>query len=224
MKKPLLLLAIATLLSLPSFAQWSIGGSLVYSYNQPFRNHNKYNYFHYIGHGGPSIDLLKSWQIDDQWSAIVGLSFQQKGYSTYTKGYYSYVRCNDWFFSLPVMAEFSFAKTKSGEFYVDAGLYASYRCCSNRSYFVTNGNYSWYFVIEPMKYKISFNEGNRFECGLIGGIGYKWCICTKWTGFATACYQYALTKQFSEPQTLSYLDRNSGVVLKLGVLYNLSKK
>ena len=49
MKKTLLLFAIATMLSLSSYAQWSIGGSIGAVYDRPFMHQDKYDYYYYSG-------------------------------------------------------------------------------------------------------------------------------------------------------------------------------
>lgn len=236
MKKPLLLLAIATLLSLPSFAQWSIGGSVGAVWDRPFLDENKYDYFYYYSSGivqtrriinnstneiksiNYQIDLSVLRQLTNRWSVVSGLSFQQKGYNIHTK-IGSYIRCNDWYISLPILTEFSFVKTKHDEVFVEAGLYAAYWCDSYRKYLVPDIFYEINKGIE----KKEFNKDvdNRFECGLIGGVGYKHHFGTKWTCFTTARYQYALTKQFKDPQTMDFISRNNAFVFQLGLLYNL---
>ena len=237
MKKPLLLLAIATMLSLSSFAQWSIGGSVGAVWDRPFLDEKKYDYFYYYSSGivqtrriiinnstneirsiNYQIDLSVLRQLNSRWSVVSGLSFQQKGYSMLTK-IGSVIKCNDWYVSLPILAEFSFVKTKHDEIFVEAGLYAAYWCDSYRKYLTTNLFSEINNGIE--KKEFNKNVDNRFECGLIGGVGYKHHFGTKWTCFATARYQYALTKQFKEPQTMGFLSRNNAFVFQLGLLYNL---
>ena len=221
MKKSLLLLAIATLLSLSSFAQWSIGGSVGVAYNHPFLHHIKYDYYHYTGHFGPMIDFATDYQYNDWWSIAGGLSFQQKGYGLFTKGRYSTIRCNDLYLSPRIMAEFSFAKRKNGAFFVDAGVYGSYWCGSYRSYLASGGS-NFYNVIEFFdNYDFKNSIGNRWEFGLIGGLGYKWHLGTKWTCFAVARYEFALTKQYKEFEALDFLSRNSAIVMQFGLMGKL---
>lgn len=235
MKKLLLLLAIVTLLSLPSFAQWSIGGSVGAVWDRPFLDGNKYDYFYYksgivqtrritinystneIKSINYQIDLSVLRQLTNRWSVVSGLSFQQKGYSMLTK-IGSFIRCNDWYVSLPILTEFSFVKTKHNEVFIDAGMYVAYWCDSYRNYLVPNIFNEINKGIEKKEFK---DVDNRFECGLIGGVGYKHHFGTRWTCYATAHYQYALTKQFKEPQSMDFLSRNNAFVFQLGLLYNL---
>lgn len=230
MKKALLLLAIATLLSLPSFAQWSIGGSIGGVWDRPFLNESKYNYYHYYSSRIVTIDRNNdcsiNYQIDlsvlrrvsNRWSVVSGLSFQQKGYCMMTK-IGSFMKCNDWYVSLPILAEYSFIKTNHDEVFVDAGIYAAYWCDSYHKCLVP----TLFGESNKSVEKREFNKDveNRFECGLIGGIGYKHHFGIKWTSFATVRYQYALTKQFKESNTMDFLSRNNSFVFQLGLLYNL---
>ncbi len=235
MRKTMLLFTFATLLSLSSFAQWSVGGSVGAVFDRPFMHQNKYDYFYYSGcivffrsvtvnNSTDEIiginyqfDLPILYQFNNRWSFVSGLSFQQKGYRMSTNGG-CIVKYNDWYVSLPLMAEFSFIKWKHNEFFVDAGPYIAYWCDSYHKYLVPTMN-----GIHKDIEKKEFNKDidNRYECGLIGGVGYKHYFGTRWTCFAKASYQYALTKQFKVPQTLGFLSRNNAFVFQLGLLYNL---
>ncbi|MBQ6306872.1 MAG: outer membrane beta-barrel protein [Bacteroidales bacterium] len=221
MKKSLLLLAIATLLSLSSFAQWSIGGSVGVAYNHPFLHHIKYDYYHYTGCFGPTIDFATDYQCNDRWSITGGLSFQQKGYRLYTKSYYSTTRCNDLYLSSRIMVDYSFAKRNNGEFFVDAGAFGAYWCDSYRSYRVFSGFHRYKVVEFFDNYDFKNSIGNRWEFGLIGGLGYKWHLGTKWTCFAVARYEFALTKQYKEFEALDFLSRNNAIVMQFGLLGKL---
>lgn len=237
-KKRLLILLWAIITVLPATAQWSIGGSLGAIWDRPFLYENKYDFYHYYSSGivqtrrapinnnngininsiNYQIDLSVLRQISNRWSIVSGLSFQQKGYGMMTR-IRSFIKCNDWYFSLPIMAEFSFVKTSHDEVFIDAGIYTAYWCDSYRKYLVPA---IFGEIINGIEEK-EFNKDvdNRFEFGLIGGVGYKHHFGTKWTCFAAARYQYALTKQFKEPQTMDFLSHNNAFVFLLGLLYNL---
>ena len=233
MKKTLLLFAIATMLSLSSYAQWSIGGSIGAVYDRPFMHQDKYDYYYYSG-GFGYLDLSVNYQVDmsvlhqlnNRWSAISGVSFQKKGYrmnasspcSIITSGASSN-KYDDWYISLPIIMEFSFVKKQSYEVFVDAGAYAAFWCNSTRKSSVLPLLGNRIVVIEKKEFDCDVDR--RFECGLIGGVGYKHHFSTKWTGMVTARYQYALTKQNKEHQTLDFLNRNNAFVFQLGLLYNL---
>ena len=238
MKKVLLLFTIAMSLSLSAFAQWSIGGSIGAVWDRPFLNENKYDFYHYYSSGivqtrrvsnnnnginkinsiNYQIDLTVLRQLGNRWSVVSGLSFQQKGYGMMTR-IGSLIKCNDWYLSLPIMAEFSFVKTSHDEVFIDAGIYAAYWCDSYRKYLVPTIFGEINNGIEEKEFNKDMD--NRFECGLIGGIGYKHHFGAKLTCFATARYQYALTKQFKESNTMDFLNRNKAFVFQLGLLYNL---
>ena len=131
----------------------------------------------------------------------------------------SFIKCNDWYVSLPLLAEFSFIKWKHDEVFVEAGPYAAYWCDSYRQYIVPSIFSEINKGIEKKEFNIDVD--NRFECGLIGGVGYKHHFGTKWTCFVTAHYQYALSKQYKEPKAIDFLNRNNAFVFQLGLLYNL---
>ena len=233
MKKLLLLLAIATLFSLPSFAQWSVGGSVGLVCDRPFLNQDKYDYYYYSG-GIGYLDLSVNYQVDlsvlrqlnDRWSVVSGFSFQQRGYKMTTSNHCSIIangvssiKYDDRYISLPIITEFSFVKKQRYEVFIDAGVYIAIWCNSTRKSSVLPLLGDRIVVIDKKEFDKDIDS--RFECGLIGGVGYKHHFGTKWTGMVAARYQYALTKQNKVPQTLDFLDRNNAFVFQLGFLYNL---
>ena len=227
MKKVLLLLAIATMLSLSSFAQWSIGVGIGCAYNHPFSFYDKYDYFHYSGHIGPEVDLTFGYQFHERWSIVGGLFFQQNGYGLKVDNT-SRNRFNDNYLSLPMVAEYSYARIKKCILIVECGLYAAYWTCSTSSYDVTLLTNTSGISYQDTHGYVSNSDiidvyGRRFECGLVGGIGCKWSIGTKWGFKVVARYQYALTKQFKETYTLDYFNHNNALVLQVGLSYNISK-
>lgn len=236
MNKTLLIFAIATMLSLSSYAQWSIGGSIGAVYDRPFLHQNKYEYYYYLGGFGYldlsvncQVDLSVLRQINDRWSVISGVSFQKKGYRMNTSNPCSIItsgassnKYDDWYISLPMIMEFSFVKRQTYEFFVDAGAYVSFWCNSMRISSVRPelGKLGDRIVVIEKK-EFDGDVDRRFECGMIGGVGYNHHFGTRWTGMVTARYQYAFTKQNKEPQTMAFLNRNNAFVFQLGLLYNL---
>lgn len=232
MKKPWILFIVAMLFSLSSFAQWSIGGSIGAMWDRPFMHQNKYDYYYYSGGLGYldlsvnyQVDLSILRQLDDRWSVVSGFSFQQKGYkmttgnscSIITSGVSS-IKNEDRYISLPVITEFSFVKKQRYEVFIDAGAYVALWCNSTRKSSLLPLLGDRMVVIERKRFDCDVDR--RFECGLIGGVGYKHHFGTKWTGLVAARNQYALTKQYKVPQTLDFLGRNNAFVFQLGLLYN----
>ncbi len=101
---------------------------------------------------------------------------------------------------------------------MEAGAYGAFWCCSSRNSSVLSllGNRT--VVVE--KKDFDYDVDRRFECGLIGGVGYKHHFSTKWSCLAEVRYQYASTKQYKVPQPMDFFSRNSSIVLQIGLLYN----
>ena len=72
MRKTMLLFTIATLLSLSSFAQWSVGGSVGAVFDRPFMHQNKYDYFYYSG----CIVFIGSVTVNKSTDEIIGINYQ----------------------------------------------------------------------------------------------------------------------------------------------------
>lgn len=218
-KRVVFLIAFLALIASQSFAQLSIGCNIGLLCNRPFMYQTQYNYYNYSGHWGGGAGLIIDYHFNDRWAIAFEPSIQQKGYVSVATSHYSEVINRDGYLSFPLIAEFAFVKTKIGDFFIDAGAYAAYWCCYYRKYSVCSLTGDFYSFTNNET--IDDNVGNRFELGLVGGLGYKYNLSTKWSVCLSIRYQYALTDQFKAPQSILFLNPNDAFIAQTGFLYHL---
>ncbi len=229
MKKALLILSIATLLSLTSYAQWSIGMSGGGVYNHYDYDPQYMEGYHYKGKFGfPAVDLPVNYQFNDWFSLSSGLSFHKKGYrmtgvsNKVSDTTYLCVVRNDSYLALPILTKFSlpFGQSKLKASF-DVGGYASYWILSNYQYIKSisgTGYLNCEVTNQPKEFRNDVDR--RLEIGIVGGIDVEYLICQDWTLFcATRCF-YALTPQQKDYQLMHFPSRNITITGQLGIMYN----
>lgn len=230
--KKLLFLAFAAMLSVPIFAQWSIGLSGGYAYNHYDYDPQYMSGLDYKGHHGFAIDVPVNYQFNDWFGLSTGLSFQQKGYmlngSYYPSGsetsyeFYPMLRRNDSYFVLPLLSKFAYGISK-WKVSVDIGIYTGFWCSSifvfKEIETLSGHKISSVYMREPMVFEGKADR--RIECGLIGGIGITRNISKRWSLTANARCYYAVTPQQKEYQIMHFPSRNTTSTAQIGILYHL---
>ena len=177
-----LLLLAGCLLPDRAAAQWKVGVSAGYAYNQ-YSIDTQYAYdFNFDGRGGVTVGIPVEYGILDWLAVRADFVYLQKGYSmqrAYDQGFRDR---RDHYLSLPVMARFSFGGEKLRGF-LHAGGYMGYWADSR----VKGTEISWdnliddfladneSFVFAPYdrRYEFISKRDNRFDAGLVGGVGVE---------------------------------------------------
>jgi len=223
LKKTLLLLATATLLSLSSFAQWSIGLSGGYAYNH-YDYDPQYMYgFSFRGHHGIAIDIPVGYQFGEHLGVFSGLSAQQKGYwmkgVTSVGAFYPFVYRNDWYLVTPLVVEYKHGGENFNHF-IDVGGYAAGWIAS--TFYLIGLTQSGETPSFHFGYK-EFNNcvDNRMEFGLVAGTGIEWQTKTLHTWFTHVRCYFALSSQQKHYQTMFFPSRNTTVLFQIGKKFSI---
>lgn len=224
-----LLLLAGCLLPDRAAAQWKVGVNAGYAYNQ-YSIDTQYAYdFNFDGRGGLTVGIPVEYGILDWLAVRADFVYLQKGYSmqrAYNQGYRDR---RDHYLSLPVMARFSFGGEKLRGF-LHAGGYMGYWADSR----VKGTKISWdnliddfladneSFVFAPYdrRYEFISKRDNRFDAGLVGGVGVCYRIHPHIELEAEGRCYYALTsttkdymKHTKQPQY------NTTFTIQAGVKY-----
>lgn len=210
-------------------AQWHIGANGGYTYNT-LTTSSSYQYDrNYSGVGGFTVNATAGYQFTDWLSVNADLGYIEKSYkfqrtvlpepyvnenATITNGYVQ----------LPIYAGFSFGGKRLRGF-VNLGAYSNYWASSHTEGVTMR-------VISPDdNYVHEFDESvafdsrrdNRFECGLMAGIGMQFAASNLITVFAEGRYYHSLTdmqKKYMEKQVARY---NNTMSIMIGIKFNISQ-
>ena len=228
--KKLLFLAFAAMLSVPIFAQWSIGLSGGYAYNHYDYDPQYMSGLDYKGHHGFAIDLPVNYQFNDWFGLSTGLSFQQKGFvlngSYVPEGseepfvFYSDFRRDDSYYVVPMIAEFSLGNDKL-EGFLDVGGYVGWwHNAMYQSKKIVSVNMESY--IRNISRDFNKDVDQRLECGAIGGLGVKWNLLKPFSLYLASHAFIAFTPQQKDYQIMHFPSRNTTITTQIGFLYHFN--
>lgn len=194
----LLFVPLFSMLSTSGYAQWKLGLSAGYT-NNTLETSSAYFYDrNFSSSGGFSIALTGGYQFKEWVSLEADLSFMQKNYKTFrTNSSISYEHSNitNGYLNVPIYARFSFGGKKLRGF-TTLGGYVGYWASGHIEGVVSNvsfnpGENSPYKYDE--KYTFDSRRDNRFEAGLMGGLGVEYLFCNRYKVFLEGRYYYSLT-------------------------------
>jgi opacity protein-like surface antigen len=217
MKKRKLILACAMLLAMTVHAQWRVGAT-VGADNNVFSMDKQYQ---------------TDWQTKSRWGLTMGVSGQYNFYDwlgvradlNWTQKNYrrhrdrlpiNYKYYNN-YLQLPIMATFSVGGQKLRGF-ANLGVYGGYWLSSHREgiefNFLTETSYDF-----SEKVEFDSDRDQRWDCGLLGGIGLEYRIASHWAAQVELRYYHSLTsvqKQYMKVKDYRY---NSTLAIQLGAYY-----
>ena len=179
-----IIIVLAFFMTLPASAQWGLGLSGGCAYNHYDYDPQYMTGMHYEGHFGGVCGLHACYQFNNKLSLLGGATLQQRGYNLDFRHHDSVTihkyRRDDFYICFPLMAEFSFGQSKWQGF-VDVGAYAGYWLKSRYgtkmylSYLSHSMCFHGYYYTEK---EFSADRDQRFEFGVIGGLGTFHIICS----------------------------------------------
>lgn len=208
-------------------AQWSVGVDGGVTINS-LHTGQSYDYDrHYDSRGSFTVGIPVRYDFNDWFGLQTEVSVMQKNYSmhrspTYKYFYYDY---SNTYLDLPVMARFSFGGKKLRG-YLLAGFYLgawldSHVEGSDRQYF--GGLNGAEYISFDTDVEFDSRRDNRFDGGLVGGVGLQYSITRRIGLFAEARYYYGLSdlqKNYMRGRQPRY---NNTVAVMLGVMYTFGK-
>lgn len=209
-------------------AQWHVGVNGGYTHNT-LSTSSSYQYDrNYGGVGGSTFNATTGYQFTDWFSVNADLGFIEKAYkfnrTIAPEGYGNEnADITNGYLQLPIYAGFSFGGKRLRGF-VNLGAYFNYWVSSNTEGSIMkviapeDDNQVHYFD-EPVAF--DSRRDNRFESGLMAGIGMQFAASKLVTVFAEGRYYYSLTdlqKKYMDKQVAKY---NNTKVIMVGIKFNI---
>lgn len=205
-------------------AQWKIGAMAGYTRNELSTSSGYFYDRNYKSYGGFTVGVPVRYEFKDWFALQADLSYMQKNYHITRSDMYSeiYSKTFNGFVELPVYAKFSFGGRKLRGF-LNLGAYSGVWVSRREK----GGNYS---VSE--KKVIEYDESvpfdsrrdNRFDGGLLIGIGLQYGITDRIEVFAEGRYYYGLTdlqRNYMDGQMPQY---NNTLVFQVGCMFKIGNK
>ena len=224
--------AMLLLACFPAFeanAQWKVGVEAGYDYNF-YHIDTQYAYdFRYEGRGGITVGIPVEYGILDWLAVRADLIYMQRGYKMHRAYNRTFQNRRDQYLSLPIMARFSFGGEKVRGF-LHAGGYVGYWLkgslngleISNTSDFdkVINGEDGDVFFPYSHDYSFNSKRDNRFDAGLVGGIGVSYHVMPQLEVEVEGRCYYGLTSTTKDYMEYGKQPRyNTTVAILAGVKY-----
>ena len=219
MRTKLINVVVALALAVSANAQLKLGVTAgadynVYSMDQQYMTDYKVD-----GRWGTTFGVSGQYNLNEWFGVRADLNLTQKNYrrSRVVYDYVDYKLTNN-YMQLPVMASFSFGSQKLRGF-CNLGVYGGYWLSSHRK-----GSDKNTFSEELIRFdeKVTFNDerDQRWDCGLVGGVGLEYRIAAHWSAQAEVRYYYSTTsatKQYMRNRDYRY---NSTTTVQIGAYYN----
>ncbi len=213
-----LLVAVALLTAMTAQAQWRVGVTGGADYNVFSMDQQYMTDYKVDGRWGVTLGVTGQYDVNDWLGVRADLNWTQKNYR-HSRVVYSDVnyKLTNNYLQLPVMASFRFGGERLRGF-CNLGVYGAYWLNSNRK-----GSDWNTFANKTTEFdeKVDFYDtrDQRWDCGLVGGIGLEYLITNHWAAQAEVRYYYSTTsttKQYMRNKDYRY---NSTTAVQLGINY-----
>lgn len=220
-----LLVAAVSLTAVPVSAQWRVGASMGYAHNTLSIDEGYAYGRNYLSRGGFAASVPGQYDFCDWFGLRAELSYMEKGYEVERTGEYSalYGKVSNRYLQLPVMADFSFGGRRLRGF-LNLGGYVGCWLSSN-----VQGTSLRYFDPEglPIVFYRNANvaldprRDNRFEAGLIGGIGLSYRASARVVLEAEWRIYYSLTDMQKDYMYFHTPRYNTTMAFQIGCMFLL---
>lgn len=208
-------------------AQWHVGFSGGYTHNT-LTTSSSYQYDrNYSGSGASVFNATAGYQITDWFSVNADLGYIEKDYkfnrTIAPEGFFNEnANITNGYIQLPIYAGFSFGGKRLRGF-VNVGAYFNYWASSHTEGSLVKITPAGGSQIHDFDESVPFDSrrDNRFESGLMAGIGMQFAASKLITVFAEGRYHHSLTdmqKQYMEKQVPKY---NNTTAIMVGLKFNI---
>ena len=218
MKKKIVMALVAFLMVTTSQAQWRVGITGGADYNVFNMDQQYMTDYKVDGRWGITLGVTGQYNVTDWLGVRADLNWTQKNYR-HSRVVYSDVdyKLTNNYLQLPVMASFSFGGERLRGF-CNLGVYGAYWLNSHRKGSDWN---SFADRTTLFNEKVDFYDkrDQRWDCGLVGGIGLEYLITRHWAAQAEVRYYYSTistTKQYMRNKDYRY---HSTTAIQLGINY-----
>lgn len=210
---------LVTLLAQPVFAQWKVGVQTGLTFNHLKANTGYAYDRRYENESGFSFGIPVRYEFVDWFALQAEVSYDQKNYCINRSPGYFPSDISNAYMQLPVFARFSFGGEKWRGF-LNTGLYFGYWMSSKIKTVDFPLNMSQMSVYEE-KNPFDSRRDNRFDGGLLGGIGLQYQLSQRVQLVAEGRYYYGLTDLQKEYMLKQYHRYNNTFALLIGCMITL---
>ena len=213
-----LLVAVALLTAMTAQAQWRVGVTGGADYNVFSMDQQYMTDYKVDGRWGVTLGVTGQYDVNDWLGVRADLNWTQKNYR-HSRVVYSDVnyKLTNNYLQLPVMASFRFGGERLRGF-CNLGVYGAYWLNSNRKGSDWNS-----FANKTTEFdeKVDFYDtrDQRWDCGLVGGIGLEYLITNHWAAQAEVRYYYSTTSTTKQCMRNKDYRYNSTTAVQLGINY-----
>jgi len=213
-----LLVAVVLLTAMTAQAQWRVGVTTGADYNVFSMDQQYMTDYKVDGRWGVTLGVTGQYDVNDWLGVRADLNWTQKNYR-HSRVVYSDVnyKLTNNYLQLPVMASFRFGGERLRGF-CNLGVYGAYWLNSNRKGSDWNS-----FANKTTEFdeKVDFYDtrDQRWDCGLVGGIGLEYLITNHWAAQAEVRYYYSTTSTTKQYMRNSDYRYNSTTAVQLGINY-----
>lgn len=226
MKKKVLFLALAAMMSVSAMAQgsddaaqgkWKVGISLGGNSNFYQMSTSYQADWKQSGRGGASIGLVGQYDFYEWLGVRAELQMIEKNYRNSRELITNDYRYTNSYLQMPVMASFSFGGSKLRGF-ANLGIYGGYWMSSSVEVRTFNGIIDRYQDIEQDD-MINSERDNRWVFGYVAGAGIEYRFSDRWAAQAEARYYWDATSQVKQYQRISDHRYNTTIGVQLAAMY-----
>ncbi len=212
------------LLPMASFAQLSVGVSAGYAKNTIDADPGYYYNREYLSRDGYAIAVPVKYAFND-WFALQGeLGYTTKNYAWQREIPYfamsEYEEYTNGYLQIPIMAHLNFGNERIRGF-VNLGAYMGAWLNGYVEGQLCEISYMTLVDVEQ-KYEFNSQRDNRFDGGLVAGLGAQYNVSPLVSIFAEARLVYALSDTQKNYMIDQYHRYNTTSIIQVGVLYNFS--
>lgn len=214
-----LLTIVALLTAMTAQAQWRVGVVGGADYNVYRMDQQYMTDFKVDGRWGATLGVTGQYDVNEWLGVRAELDWTQKNYRrsrvVYSDIDYKYTNN---YLQLPLMASFSFGAERLRGF-CNVGLYGGYWLSSHRK--GTDINFFDNDKVISFDEKVDFYDkrDQRWDCGLMGGVGIEYRLAEHWAAQAEARYYYSTTSATKQYMRIADYRYNSTTALQLAINY-----
>ena len=217
MIKRKMILTCALLLSMAVHAQWRIGATVGATYNTFSMDKQYESDWQTQGRWGMTVGLTGQYDVTDWLGVRAELNWTQKNYRRYRERVpIDYMYYND-YLQMPVMASLSVGGSKLRCF-VNLGVYGGYWLSSHREGMEINAFSGKYYSFSE-KVEFDNDRDQRWDCGLVGGVGLEYHFAKHWSAQAEARYYHSATSVQKQYMMVKDYRYNATVAVQAGIYY-----
>ena len=200
-------------------AQWRVGVVGGADYNVYRMDQQYMTDFKVDGRWGATLGVTGQYDVNEWLGVRAELDWTQKNYRR-SRVVYSDIdyKLTNNYLQLPLMASFSFGAERLRGF-CNVGVYGGYWLSSHRK--GTDINFFDNDKVISFDEKVDFYDkrDQRWDCGLVGGVGIEYRLADHWAAQAEARYYYSTTSATKQYMRIADYRYNSTTALQLAINY-----